>query len=114
MPPLRPITEPSWQSFSHGLDELVREQVLNMFGNDDPDQSPVPLQKSELETKVLLPRQPGRFRDFEPAEAILGIPKNLPNGPDRVRCYSDRTWWCSIWHHSYGPTNGEQLGLRVR
>ena len=102
----------SWQSFSRRLGKFIREQVLNIFRKGDPDQSPVPVQKSELKTEALLLRQCGRPRDFEPAEAILGIPKNLPNGPDRVRCYSDRTWWWSIWHHSYRPTNGEQLGQR--
>src|SRR5262245_42394478 len=59
-----------------------------MLGNDDRDQSPAPLQKPELETKASLPRQARRRRDFEPAEAILGIRKNLPNGPDRVRRYA--------------------------
>jgi hypothetical protein len=99
-------------SFSRGLDKLVYKQVLNILGQDDADQSPLPLQQSKLKTEALLLRQGGRPHDFEPAEAILGIPKNLPNGPNRVRCYSDRTWWWSIWHHSYRPTNGEQLGQR--
>jgi hypothetical protein len=105
MPSSRTLSTP-------GLDELVREQVLNIFGKDDADQSPVPLQESELKTKALLRRQRGRPRHFEPAEAILRISKNLPNGPDRVRCYSDRAWRWSIWHHSYRPTKGEQLGQR--
>ena len=30
-------TASSPPSFSHGLDELVREQVLNILGKDDPD-----------------------------------------------------------------------------
>jgi hypothetical protein len=103
----------SWPSFSHSLNELIREQVLNLFGKDDPDQSPVPLQKPELKTKSLLRWQRSRPRHFEPSEAVLRISKNLPNGPDGVRCYSDCTWRGSIWHHSYRPTNSEQLGQRL-
>src|SRR5262245_33283656 len=62
--------------------------------------------------KTLLRSQCGGSRHFEPAEAIFRIFKNLPNGSDRVRCYSNRAWRWSIWHHSYRPTNGEQLRQR--
>jgi len=58
--------------------------------------------------KALLPRQGGRPRDFEPAEAIFGIRKNLPNGPDRVRRYSNGAWRRGQYRSR--PASGEQLG----
>src|SRR4029077_5219465 len=109
-PALPSVTEHPWQSFLHGLDELVCEQVHDMLGNDDPDQPPAPLQKSELETKASLPRQARRRRDFEPAEAILGIRKNPPDGSDRVGRYSNRAWRCR--QYRCGPTSAEQLRHR--
>src|SRR5437879_1181030 len=84
------------QSPSRRLGKLIREQVLNIFRKGDPDQPPVPLQKSELKMEALLRRQCGRPRHFEPTQAILRVLKNLPKGSDRVSCYSDRAWRWSI------------------
>src|SRR5262245_52854533 len=86
----------SWQSFSRRLGKFIREQVLNLFRKGDPDEPPVPLQKSELKMETLLRRQRGRSHHLEPAQAILRILKNLPKGSDRVGSYSDRAWRWSI------------------
>jgi hypothetical protein len=58
--------------------------------------------------ETLLGRQNCRTRDLEPVETIFAILKNLPNGPNRIPCYSDRAWRWSICHGSYGPTSRDE------
>ena len=84
---------------------------MNILWEDDTDQSPVPLQQPKLETEAMLGRQCSRTHHFEPPQAVLAIVKNLPNGTDRVRCYSDRARRWAIWRDGCrGPTSRDELG----
>jgi hypothetical protein len=96
------------QSLSHGLDEFISKQVLNILREGDADQSPAPSQEPERKTEALLLWQRGRLGYLEPTKAIFRISKDLRNCPHRASRYPDRAWW-RIRHHGYRPTNGEQL-----
>src|ERR1051326_6490680 len=64
--------------------------------------------------QALLWRQCDRPCHFEPAEAILSIVEDLPNGSDRVRCYPERVWWGLVWHDGSGPASRDELRECVR